>query len=347
MRKVVLLILIPIIHFPVDMYLYKVKYLGIDLIVGRFIECYGIPVDIGGKVDLETVEVELPEPTLVRLREGSEGVLILVHGLDFYEYFQGAWTDYKKEFRDSALKALDEMKWHPSVYMYIYPSLVESYWTSGERLARLVRELNLNDITILSHSRGGLVSRVALRYEDFRARVGKVVFLGTPHFGSPFSDSISIDPGDFEVYFNVSKRVADVMRLTLAMSYTAGLPTSPGGRDMKWMDPSLPPFENYPGVEFVFVAGSIKVEELKDLIGAVENVVRTGSLEKGSALVYLSILSEMISHFRLEFAFTDGLVPVPSALAFGKLKGEKILLPDYNHVSLYKDPEVLRLSLER
>ncbi len=346
MRWIIVFILIPIIHFSVDMYLYKARYMGVDLVVGRFIECYGIPVQLTDNATLETVEVSLPEPTLVKLRDGDEGTLLLVHGLAFMEYIQGAWTEYKMDFRDSVLKVLDDLDWKPAVYMYIYPSLLESYWISGRRLAEFSKDLKLKDITILAHSRGGLVARVALRDPDFRSKVRKAIFLGTPHFGSPFSDSLIVDPRDFESYFNTSKRVADLMRLTLAMSYTVGLSSSPGSRDMKWMDPSLPPFENYPNVEYILVAGFIKIEDLEDIAKAIENIVETRTFRVGTALVYMSFLSELISHFNEEFTFTDGLVPVSSALAFGKLKGRKILLPGYSHVSLYRDPKVLKLVLE-
>ncbi len=68
--------------------------------------------------------------------------------------------------------------------------------TNGRELAALLERLvaawpvPVDEVSILAHSMGGLVTRSAL-YEGartrmaWRRRVGKVVFLGTPHHGAP------------------------------------------------------------------------------------------------------------------------------------------------------------------
>jgi pimeloyl-ACP methyl ester carboxylesterase len=68
--------------------------------------------------------------------------------------------------------------------------------TNGRDLAELLESIvaawpvEIEDITLLGHSMGGLVARSALHCgvqsgNDWPRRVGRMVFLGTPHHGAP------------------------------------------------------------------------------------------------------------------------------------------------------------------
>ncbi len=336
----VMLTLLAIIPFCSTLYIERIE--GLGLTVGLSLDTKVKPVKILGESILETRKVELPKPKLVKIKDGLNESILVIPGLDFYEY-RRTWTDYKVRFKESVLKALKNDS--RSVYMYIYPSLSESYWTSGKRLVTLTRDLK--NLTIIAHSRGGLVARVALMYPDFRKKVKKVIFLGTPHFGTPMSDALKIDPDDIEEHFGVSKNEAEILKLSLILSYNAGIPRAPGSIDMSWMDVNLPPLLNYKGIKFIFVAGYIEIESIEDISKFVRNIFKTKTFKSSTGLTYLYLVNEIIAEKRREFSLTDGLVPVWSALALGKLKGEKFVLPGYNHAMLYSDPEILRMALEK
>lgn len=72
--------------------------------------------------------------------------------------------------------------------------------TNGRELAARMQELlsawpvPIEDVVVVAHSLGGLVTRSALHYAaeaglDWPARISKIVFLGTPHYGAPLERS--------------------------------------------------------------------------------------------------------------------------------------------------------------
>ncbi|MEX2499362.1 MAG: alpha/beta hydrolase [Wenzhouxiangellaceae bacterium] len=82
-------------------------------------------------------------------------------------------------------------------------STIDYYYNTGRHIADSGREfaemletlvahwpVEIGDLTILGHSMGGLLARSAIHYgleagHGWPQRVGKLVFLGTPHHGSP------------------------------------------------------------------------------------------------------------------------------------------------------------------
>lgn len=72
--------------------------------------------------------------------------------------------------------------------------------TNGRELAARMQELfaawpvPIEDVVVVAHSLGGLVTRSALHYAaeaglDWPGRISKIVFLGTPHYGAPLERS--------------------------------------------------------------------------------------------------------------------------------------------------------------
>lgn len=59
---------------------------------------------------------------------------------------------------------------------------------------------------VIAHSMGGLDARYAIsRIEGVASRIGTLVTIGTPHFGSPIADLIDIAP---ELFFGLDKKTA-------------------------------------------------------------------------------------------------------------------------------------------
>ena len=114
-------------------------------------------------------------------------VLVLVHGLCMNDL---QWT---RRGNDHAAALADDLGWTP-VHLHYNSGLHIS--TNGRGFAELMETLlqqwpvPVRDIAIVGHSSGGLVSRSAYRYgttagHRWPRRVRRLVFLGTPHHGSP------------------------------------------------------------------------------------------------------------------------------------------------------------------
>ncbi len=331
--RLLVFLLVPTIFIAVKITVYRSGW----LVVGRFLE-NGTPVDLGLPISYELVNVEVPQPTLTLLERGNgDCSIIAIHGLDPQEYEEKSL--YMEKFTDALTEAWKKSKSNCNLYFYRYPSFFESYWDSGKRLVRLSKDLKR--ITIIAHSKGGLVARCALEDPSFRKKVHDVYFLGTPHLGTPMANALKIDPTRFEEYFDVDRTVADVLRLSLAMSYTAGYIASVGSKELSWKNESLPPLRNYPGVRFHFVAGMIGASEMEDMWRAFQVSMERRTIVSGGALIYLAIIGSLVEKKYPVTKAMDGLVPVESALAYGKLKGEKLLLYGYNHAALFMDVDLL------
>ncbi len=307
------------------------------LVVGR-IAGVGTPVDLGLPISHMPEIVTVPDSTLTRLATGSSNCsIITIPGLNPFEYSQSDF--YFNEFRNHMLDAWKASGSRCSLYIYRYPSFFESYWESGKRLARFAK--NLKNVTIIAHSKGGLVARCALEDPSFRKNVRRVYFLGTPHLGTPIADALTVDPSKFEEYFKVDKTIGDMMRVSLVMSYTVGYMSSVGSRELSWMNKKLPPLRNYEDVNYYFLAGMVDTEGLDEAWKAIEVAITKRTVLSGAYMMYLAALSNAIGKGKIEYSSTDGAVPVISALAYGKLRGKKILLYGYNHAALYKDVDLI------
>ncbi|MCD6448940.1 MAG: alpha/beta hydrolase [Thermotogaceae bacterium] len=344
MRKLplFLFLLFAIISFSYEVVYYKARLFGADVIAGAFYRTIEKPVRLPELENVKRVveEIETPPSTLMIVKDGKGDPIILVHGLDIYETQKE--SRYKKIFIDTVLTAMKNLDLVNPVYMYNYPSTFESMWISGRRLATFTKELEIKNAIIIAHSKGGLVTRAALFFGDFKKRVKKIYFLGTPHLGSIYADAFLINPDDFEHYFKVDEREAELLKRTLVLSYTAGFINSPGSKELAWMNPLLPPFVNYPDVQFVFIAGMIENMSVKDIEQYISVNIKEPILAlPGFGLFYLGLISSLITNSKPFIAAVDGLVPVKSALALGKLDGKKYLLAGYNHAGLFSNVKLM------
>ena len=333
--KVLIALMIPLVALSL-----KVKltvYHSIWLDVGRFVGG-GTPVDLGFDISVSTKTVYVKDDSLKLLERGKKNCsIITIPGLDPFEYQKK--DKYYEEFKKSMVLSWKKSGSECSLYVFKYPSLFESYWKSGKNLSKLAK--NLRNITIIAHSKGGLVARCALTDEKFRKNVKDVYFLGTPHFGSPFANVFWVDPKDFGKVFKVDEITADAMRLTLAMSYTIGYVSSVGSKELSWMNRNLPPFKNYPSVRFHFIAGMLSPDDVEASLKAIKIAFEKRAVEFSSQLLYMASLSELMGKGNDEFVPNDGMVPVKSALALGRLSGDKIVLYGYTHATLYKDSDLI------
>jgi len=336
------LLILTIISFSYKVVYYKANLFGADVITGAFFNTLEMPVKVPELKNVKRVveEVETPPSTLMLIRKGKGDPIILVHGLDTHEIQKE--SPYKKLFIDTVLKAMKNLGLTNPLYMYIYPSCFESMWMSGKRLSDFSKELGIKNAIVIAHSKGGLVTRAALFFGDFKRRVKKIYFLGTPHFGSIYADAFLISPNDFEKYFKVDQRIADLLRKTLVLSYSLGFIDSPGSRELAWMNPLLPPFVNYPDIQFVFISGMIESMSIDDIERYLTiNMKKLILVPSGFSLFYLGLISNLMLNTKPFIAAVDGLVPVKSALALGKLKGRKYLLAGYNHAGLFSDVKLM------
>ena len=126
---------------------------------------------------------DLAAPTL-----GATSKLVaLVHGLGMND------LKWNREGHDHGEALARDLGFTP-IYLHYNSGLHIS--TNGRALAELLELLvqqwpvRLKDFVIIGHSMGGLVSRAAYHYgtmanQDWTRKLRKIVFLGTPHHGSP------------------------------------------------------------------------------------------------------------------------------------------------------------------
>ena len=125
---------------------------------------------------------------------GSDGewaprgrILVMVHGLCLNERH---WT---REGHDHGAALADELGYTP---LYLRYNTGRHIGHNGQEFARLLETLVSNwprpveELVILGHSMGGLVARSACHYgreagHGWLRHLSKLLFLGTPHHGSP------------------------------------------------------------------------------------------------------------------------------------------------------------------
>ena len=119
--------------------------------------------------------------------DAGSKLLVLVHGLCMNDL---QWT---RRGHDHGAALARDLAYTP-VYLHYNTGLHIS--TNGRALAEQLEGLvscwpvPLSEIVLIGHSVGGLVARSACHYgalarHEWRRRLGKVVFLGTPHHGAP------------------------------------------------------------------------------------------------------------------------------------------------------------------
>jgi len=127
-----------------------------------------------------------------RLPHAGAKLLVVLHGLcmNDWQWTTGAKNDAAYNHADVLAKALG----YTPVYLHYNTGLHTS--TNGQQFANLLEQLfnewpqPVEDLTLLAHSMGGLISRSACHDAEqaamaWRNKLKNIVFLGTPHHGAP------------------------------------------------------------------------------------------------------------------------------------------------------------------
>jgi len=121
------------------------------------------------------------------ISEPSSRLLVMVHGLCMNDLM---WQRGRHNHGDELARSLGFTP------LYLHYNSGRHISTNGQEFANLLEELvkvwpvPVDELAILGHSMGGLLSRSACHYgraagHAWPDRLGKLVFLGTPHHGSP------------------------------------------------------------------------------------------------------------------------------------------------------------------
>ncbi|MEL7532078.1 MAG: caspase family protein [Bacteroidota bacterium] len=127
---------------------------------------------------LKDGEIERTEEGLSEAIAGANKILLVVHGI----------IGDTAELAKSVKYTLDEGI-YDLILTYDYENLSTSISVTGQKLKAKLVELGLDEkgIDIMAHSMGGLVSRWMIEKENGDRFVNRLVMLGTPNAGSPFS----------------------------------------------------------------------------------------------------------------------------------------------------------------
>ena len=126
-----------------------------------------------------------------RLPQATGKLLVVLHGLCMNDL---QWTSGSDSQAYNHADLLAKALGYTPVYLHYNTGLHTSI--SGQQFAGLLEQLvnqwpqPIEDLTLLAHSMGGLVSRSACQVADqsdmaWRRKLKNIVFLGTPHHGAP------------------------------------------------------------------------------------------------------------------------------------------------------------------
>ncbi len=157
-------------------------------VVGDHLAATGNPLAIPMRLRREGVPLDLRKDALAAAIPGAGGkILVLVHGSCMNDLL------WNRNGHDHGAALARELG-YTAVYLHYDSGLHVS--TNGRELASLLEQLavawpvRVEELSILAHSMGGLVSRSACHQAVEAGRrwpslLGKLVFLGTPHHGAP------------------------------------------------------------------------------------------------------------------------------------------------------------------
>jgi pimeloyl-ACP methyl ester carboxylesterase len=164
---------------------------AVNGVYGDYLVRTGNPLAIGMGLRHRDRPIDPAKPALAFTdgRDIAPGgrLLLMVHGLCLNE------RHWAREGHDHGAALADELGYTP---LYLRYNTGRHIGLNGQELARLLETLvsnwpgSVEELVILGHSMGGLVARSACHYgreagHGWLNHLSKLVFLGTPHHGSP------------------------------------------------------------------------------------------------------------------------------------------------------------------
>jgi pimeloyl-ACP methyl ester carboxylesterase len=158
-------------------------------VLGDYLHATGNPLAIQMRLRRRGQPLALERESLRAALPGATGkLLVLVHGSSMSDL---RWS---RQGHDHGA-ALERDLGYTPLYLHYNSGLHVS--TNGRMFAGLLESLlgqwpaPVDELAILAHSMGGLVARSACHVASvaghrWRPKLGKLVFLGTPHHGAPF-----------------------------------------------------------------------------------------------------------------------------------------------------------------
>ncbi len=263
------------------------------------------------QLDRTSLEGAFPEP--------SSRLLVMIHGLCMNDL---TWQRGSHNHGNELARSLGYTP------LYLHYNSGRHISTNGQELAdlleRLVREwpVPVDELVMFGHSMGGLLSRSACHYgraagHTWPDRLSKLVFLGTPHHGSPLERA----GNRVDTLAGVSPYVAPIGRL--------GKIRSAGVKDLRYGNILDEDWE------------SVEPEHPHDARAAV-------TLPPGTECFAIAATMQPAADDSGAFTRGDGLVPVMSALGLHNDEQRALPIPashqsvfyGVNHFDLLDNPEV-------
>lgn len=135
----------------------------------------------------QPLELDDPDALRAALPDATHKLLVMVHGscMSDRQWLRGGHDHGEALARDLGFSTI-----------YLHYNSGRHISTNGAELATLLEQLvgvwptQLDEIAIVAHSMGGLVTRSACRAAEkssfeWRGKLGAIVFVGTPHHGAP------------------------------------------------------------------------------------------------------------------------------------------------------------------
>src|SRR4051794_24031168 len=180
--------LVPLLGARAPGFEHEVVLAALNGVLGDYLSGRGNPLAIAMRLRHAGEPLELaPEAMRRALPHASRKLVVLIHGLCMTDL---QWT---RGGHDHGAALSRDLGYTP---IYAHYNSGRHISTNGQELAAQLEELvaawptELDELVIIGHSMGGLVARSACHAGEraghrWRARLGSLITLGTPHHGAP------------------------------------------------------------------------------------------------------------------------------------------------------------------
>ncbi|MFK7773528.1 MAG: esterase/lipase family protein [Saprospiraceae bacterium] len=161
-------------------------------VIGDYLEKNDNPLKIDMQFRHQGKAISLDRENIKKAYPAINGkIILMVHGSCLNDL---RWTRNEHNHGTTLAKELDKTP------VYLNYNSGRHISTNGQELNRLLEELiqhwpvPIEELIILAHSMGGLVSRSAIHYgqqeqQSWTKYLKKIIFIGTPHHGAPLEQA--------------------------------------------------------------------------------------------------------------------------------------------------------------